>query len=109
MGLLPFCLSRPWIGVLTWSWLGYMNPPRLTWGFAYDLPFGMMVMLATVVGLVITRDRKGLPNAIEVYLLLALWGWFLVTTIFAFYPDAAWPPFNTVSQLLGSTFRSLEL
>lgn len=109
MGLLPFCLSRPWIGVLTWSWLGYMNPHRMTWGFAYDLPFGMMVMLATVVGLVITRDRKGLPNAIEVYLLLALWGWFLVTTIFAFYPDDAWIQFNKVSKILVGIFLSLFL
>src|SRR4026209_565990 len=109
MGLLPFCLSRPWIGVLTWSWLGYMNPHRMTWGFAYDLPFGMMVRLATVVGLVITRDRKGLPNAIEVYLLLALWGWFLVTTIFAFYPDDAWIQFNKVSKILVGIFLSLFL
>ena len=109
MGLLPFCLSRPWIGVLTWSWLGYMNPHRMTWGFAYDLPFGMMVMLATVVGLVITRDKKGLPNAIEVYLLLALWGWFLVTTIFAFYPDDAWIQFNKVSKILVGIFLSLFL
>ena len=109
MGLLPFCLSRPWIGVLTWSWLGYMNPHRMTWGFAYDLPFGMMVMLATVVGLVITRDKRGLPNAIEVYLLLALWGWFLVTTIFAFYPDDAWIQFNKVSKILVGIFLSLFL
>lgn len=109
MGLLPFCLSRPWIGVLTWSWLGYMNPHRMTWGFAYDLPFGMMVMLATVVGLVITKDKKGLPNAIEVYLLLALWGWFLVTTLFAFYPDEAWIQFNKVSKILVGIFLSLFL
>jgi probable O-glycosylation ligase (exosortase A-associated) len=109
MGLLPFCLSRPWIGVLTWSWLGYMNPHRMTWGFAYDLPFGMMVMVATVVGLVITKDKKGLPNAIEVYLLLALWGWFLVTTMFAFYPEEAWLQFNKVSKILVGIFLSLFL
>lgn len=109
MGLLPFCLSRPWIGVLTWSWLGYMNPHRMTWGFAYDLPFGMMVMLATVVGLLITKDKKGLPNAIEVYLLLAMWGWFLVTTLFAFYPEDAWVQFNKVSKILVGIFLSLFL
>ncbi|HEX7787670.1 MAG TPA: putative O-glycosylation ligase, exosortase A system-associated [Methylomirabilota bacterium] len=109
MGLLPFCLSRPWIGVLTWSWLGYMNPHRMTWGFAYDLPFGMMVMLATVVGLFITKDKKGLPNAIEVYLLLAMWGWFLVTTLFAFYPEEAWLQFNKVSKILLGIFLSLFL
>ena len=35
-GLLPLILRRPWLGVLAWSWLGFMNPHRLTWGFAYD-------------------------------------------------------------------------
>jgi probable O-glycosylation ligase (exosortase A-associated) len=60
----------------------------------------MMVMLATVAGFVFTRDKKGLPNAIEVYLLLAMWGWFLLTTIFAFYPDDAWIQFNKVSKIL---------
>lgn len=109
MGLLPFCLSRPWIGILTWSWIGYMNPHRLTWGFAYDLPFGTIVMLATVVGLAFTRDKKGLPNAVEVYLLLAMWGWFLVTTIFAFYPDDAWIQFTKVSKILVGIMFTLLL
>ena len=35
-GMLPLILWRPWIGILVWSWLGYMNPHRQTWGFAYD-------------------------------------------------------------------------
>lgn len=109
MGLLPFCLSRPWIGVLTWSWIGYMNPHRLTWGFAYDLPFGLMVILATVVGLVFTNEKKSLPNAIEVYLLLAMWGWFLVTTLFAFYPEEAWVQLIKISKILLGIFLSMIL
>ena len=28
-GVLPFVFKRPWIGILLWSWLGYMNPHRL--------------------------------------------------------------------------------
>ena len=39
LGALPFAFLRPSIGVLTFSWLSYMNPHRLTWGFAYDFPF----------------------------------------------------------------------
>ncbi|HEX7215778.1 MAG TPA: putative O-glycosylation ligase, exosortase A system-associated [Methylomirabilota bacterium] len=109
MGLLPFCLSRPWIGVLTWSWIGYMNPHRLTWGFAYDLPFGTMVMAATVVGLAFTRDKKALPNAVEVYLVFAMWGWFFITTLFAFYPDHAWIQFTKVSKILFGIFLTILL
>ena len=107
--LLPFCLARPWIGILTWSWLGYMNPHRLTWGFAYSTPFGMMVMGTTLVGLPFSRDVKAPPRALEVYLLTALWGWFLLTTIFAYYPHDAWEQFSKVSRILFGTYLSLML
>jgi probable O-glycosylation ligase (exosortase A-associated) len=107
--LLPFCLARSWIGILTWSWLGYMNPHRMTWGFAYSMPFGMMVMGTTLLGLPFNRDVKAPPRSVEVFLLLALWGWFFVTTIFAYYPAGAWEQFSKVSKILFGIFLSLML
>jgi probable O-glycosylation ligase (exosortase A-associated) len=108
-GLTPFCFARPWIGILTWSWLGYLNPHRLTWGIAYSMPFGMIVMGLTLIGLPFSRETKKIPNVREMYLLFALWGWFLVTTIFAFYPDAAWEHFSKVSKILMGTVLSVLL
>jgi probable O-glycosylation ligase (exosortase A-associated) len=109
LGLLPFCLAQPWIGILTWSWVGYMNPHRLTWGFAYHLPFALVIMAATLAGLPFTKDKKGLPGSIEVFLLLALWGWFFVTTMFAFYPAEAWTHFVKISKILLGVFLTLIL
>lgn len=43
LGSLPFILRRPYIGILVWAWVSYMNPHRLTWVFAYDLPFAQIV------------------------------------------------------------------
>jgi len=37
-GLLPFIFKRPWVGILVWAWLSYMNPHRLAWGFALISP-----------------------------------------------------------------------
>ena len=51
-GSLPLIFMRPWIGILVWSWLGYMNPHRLTWGFAYDFPFAQIVGIVTLLALV---------------------------------------------------------
>ena len=51
---LPFVLLRPWIGVLLWVWISVMNPHRLTWGAAYDFPFGQFVAAFTLAGLVFT-------------------------------------------------------
>src|SRR5574337_417528 len=107
--VLPFCLAHPWIGVLVWSWLGYMNPHRLTWGFARTRPFAQMVAIATLVGLLFTKDRNPLPRTREVYLLVALWGFFLITTFFALQPDEAWAQLEKVSKILLMTFVTLLL
>jgi hypothetical protein len=47
-GVLPFIFKRPWIGIMLWCWLGYMNPHRLAYGFAYNFPFVMVAFLATI-------------------------------------------------------------
>ena len=39
----PVSMVRPFIGVLLWSWVSYMNPHRLTWGIAYDFPAAMVI------------------------------------------------------------------
>lgn len=109
LGSLPICFIRPWIGILVWSWIGYMNPHRMTWGFAYSMPFAQIVSLVTVGGMVFTKDRYPMPLAKEVYLLLALWGIFLFSTWFAIYPEDAWRQFSKVSKILFMTFLTLLL
>ncbi len=109
IGSLPVCFSRPWIGILMWSWIGYMNPHRLTSGFAYGMPFAQMVAIATLGGLFFTKDRYQLPRIAEVYLLMALWAVFFLSTLFAFYPEDAWNHFFKVSKILLMTFVALIL
>jgi probable O-glycosylation ligase (exosortase A-associated) len=109
VGSLPFCLTRPWVGILMWSWIGYMNPHRLTWSFAYTMPFAMMIALATLIGLLFTRERKPLPKTIETYLLLALWALFVVSTLSAYNPTDAWNQLDKVSKILLITFVTMLL
>lgn len=107
LGLLPACFSRPWMGMLVWAWLGFMNPHRMTWGFAYTIPFAQLVAIATLAGLLLSRDKKVLPRGPEVGLLFALWGVFLFSTIFANYPEAAWPQLEKVSKILFMTVAGM--
>lgn len=106
---LPISFRSPWIGVLVWSWLAYMNPHRLSWGFAYDMPFAQWVAIATLLGLLFSRDRGPLPRTRETYLLMALWVLFTLSTIFAVYPDLAWPQWEKVSKAFLFTFLALLL
>jgi probable O-glycosylation ligase (exosortase A-associated) len=87
---LPITLVRPHVGVLMWSWLAYMNPHRLTWGFAYSLPFSQMVAVATLTGTLFTSEPKRIPWK-PVTTVLAIWvGWMTFTTFFALESQDAW-------------------
>jgi probable O-glycosylation ligase (exosortase A-associated) len=110
-GLLPVCFRTPWIGMLVWSWIGYMNPHKQTWGFARDLPFALLVAIAILIGLLFSKDpeRRPIPWRRETILLAALWFWFLVTTIFAIYPEDAWMQLEKVSKILLFIFITLKL
>jgi len=106
---LPFCLARPWIGVLTWSWLAYMNPHRLAWGFSTALPLSQAVAIATLVGFVFCRDRRRSLMSAETILLVALWGWVTVTSVFALYPDDAWEKWMEFSKVLLMALLTIPL
>jgi probable O-glycosylation ligase (exosortase A-associated) len=84
--LLPYILVRPHIGLLTWSWLGYMNPHRFTWGFAYNFPFVQLVGITTLVAIPFSKEKKTIPvtGLTVVWALLVLWMCF--TTLFATNP-----------------------
>jgi probable O-glycosylation ligase (exosortase A-associated) len=107
-GSLPICIARPYIGVVVWSWLGYMNPHRLTWGVAWGFPFSQLVAATTLAGLalLIIRERKPpkLPWVRETFLLLLLLVMFTLTTFFALRPELAWPQWERISKILLMTF-----
>lgn len=95
----PFVLVRPWLGILLWSWIGYMNPHRLSWGFAYDFPFAQVAAAATLIGLVFTRERRALPmNRTTVTWLLFL-GWMTITTVWATNTTQAWMDWENVMKV----------
>ncbi|MCW9058156.1 MAG: putative O-glycosylation ligase, exosortase A system-associated [Gammaproteobacteria bacterium] len=108
-GLLPFILYRPYVGVLVWSWLGYMNPHRLTWGFAYTMPFAMMVAVTTLVALLASKEPKRIPWTRETILLLVLTAWMFMTTVFSLYPWVAWEQWDKVWRIVLMTFVTMML
>src|SRR5262245_31517700 len=109
LALLPASLARPWIGVLGWTWLGLMNPHRLTWGVLTQVPWAMLVAILTLVGFVFARDRRPLPNVREVWLLLAFWFVCLLSTLGAEYPNDAWDQLTKVSKIFFMTLIMLCL
>jgi len=87
--LLPVAIVRPYVGVYLYSWLSYMNPHKLGWGFATEMPFTALAAAATLIGIVISRDIR-LPRPSVIVVLWLLWVlWMTVSNWFAIYPDLA--------------------
>ena len=109
-GSVPLIVIKPHVGVLVWSWLGYMNPHRLTWGFAYDFSFAMVVGVVTIAAWLFSREPKTVPWHPLVLLLAVFAAWVSFTTLFATYPDhAQWKWDRTVKILLFNGFVTLGL
>jgi len=75
-------LKRPWIGVMLWTWISIMNPHRYTYGFAYSAPLAAMAVGATVLGLVMTRDRASPFKGGPVAWLVAFMAWMTLSWLF---------------------------
>ena len=108
-GLLPFILKRPFWGILLAAWLGYMNPHLLCYGFAKTMPFVMLTVLATLVGMLLSKEVKRMVWSREVVVLLIFIAWMGVTTTQALYPELAQPQFIKVIKIQVIVFMTLLL
>jgi len=104
-----YTLRRPYVGILLWSWLSYMNPHRLTYGFAFSMPFAQITALTLMLSMLVSKEvRKPPLNAIT-----SIWFLFVlfmgVTTLFAFFFDDAWAQYIKVIKIQLVVFLTLML
>lgn len=83
LSLVPMAVQHPYIGVLLWTWISTMNPHKLAWGFATDMPFAAIAAAATFAGLLFTKDRVEFPKNRIVFALIAFVAFVTLTTMFA--------------------------
>jgi probable O-glycosylation ligase (exosortase A-associated) len=108
-GALPFVLWRPALGVFLWVWVSVMNPHRLTFGFAYDFGFAQLIAIATVLGLIFSRQPKHLAVTPVTVALFAMVVWMNVTTLFALDTTASLPMWERVMKIQIMIFVTLAL
>lgn len=109
IGLIPFIIMRPWVGVLVWSWIGYMNPHKLGWGFTHSLPVAMIFGGLTLATMFLGKDWKGIPITRETIILFLFVVLFTITSYFAWVPDSAWVQWDKVMKILLFTFVTMML
>jgi len=101
--LVPIALARPWLGFLGYTLIGFWNPHKFTW-YLQDIRIAFIVGVATLIGLAVTRDRRGIPWSAELTLMLLLAGYFVVTTLFAWAPEPAQEQLDRVLRIYFMTF-----
>jgi putative inorganic carbon (hco3(-)) transporter len=104
---IPFILRNPAVGIGYWVWLSLMNPHRAAWGFAYSFPFAFVVLVATVIGLFLTKEPRQLKGGAAAWVLLAFVMWMCFTTLFALEPDRAIKLLERVVKIMFVTFLAL--
>ncbi len=100
LGTVPFILSRPYVGLLVWAWLGYMNPHRLTFGFAYSFPWVQVIAILTLISLAMSNESKKVRITPTVVLMFLFFAWTTLATFFAVQPDTAWQGWDRFGKAL---------
>lgn len=108
-GLLPFVLRRPFWGILLTTWLGYMNPHLLCYGFMQTMPVVLIVSAVTLIGMLASKEPKQMVWSSEIVILLIFLAWMGVTTTQAFFPELAVDQYIKVIKIQILTFMALLL
>ncbi len=100
--------KRPYFGVLIMAWIGYMNPHRLAFGFAYNLQWAAIATVITFIALLVTKEREPLPTTALTKFWIAFIIWITITTLFAIYFDLAFNGYKTFIKIqIGILFTIL--
>ena len=78
--------KRPFYGALLWVLFGLMNPHRMTFGFAFSLPFAQLAVVVTVLAAWRHRQEVRWPQGAPIVLLLIFIAWMGLTTLTAIVP-----------------------
>ena len=99
-----WALRRPYVAALLWVWVGLMNPHRLGWGFAYDLPFGLISAAVLILSMAMHSREVSWPRGMApIRLLVVLMLWMGVTSVTALHVDLSLLKYVDVLKVLGVT------
>ena len=98
-GMIPMMLKRPAIGALVFMWLSLMNPHRLAYGAAYNIPFAAVVGGVTLLAVLFTKEQRKYPLTPVTVLLVLFAVWMTITSFFGLNP-AVWTEWDRVTKTL---------
>ena len=105
----PRMLKSPSLAVMMWIWLSVMNPHRLSYGFAYDLPFAAATAGITFIALFITKEDRRLTLTPPVVVLGLFTLWICLTSLFPYHPGSGYDMWSRVMKIFLMTFVAMAV
>ena len=93
-----WALRQPWIGVMLWTWVSIMNPHRYTWR-ASEWPLAAIVAGCTLIGLMMTRDRRSPLAGPPAWTLLIFMVWVSVVLPLSFDVEGSYGMYSRVMKI----------
>lgn len=110
LAVVPAILRWPFLGILAWCVVSYMNPHQLGWGMTNSLPFGMLIGVTTLLAFMLPhQEKKAITLTPITVLLMVFLGYMTITTIFALAPESAWQKWDRVFKMLLMTFLTVPM
>jgi probable O-glycosylation ligase (exosortase A-associated) len=81
--ILPMAFLAPFVGLLAWTWISFMNPHLEAVGFLSSFPLLDILAAVTILAWIMAPDKKEFPKDPVIALLLIFIFWCCITTIFS--------------------------
>ncbi len=104
LAFLPMSVAYPAAGALCWAWFSIMAPHQQVYGFAAGRPLNSLVAAATLLGWILSKERKRWPSDAVPWLMLAWFAWMTLGSYFAINPGWSWPYWDRVMRILALVF-----
>lgn len=93
-----------------WAWISYMNPHRLAYGFAYNMPFAQIVALVLFLAIIFNRkelEKLPIDGTMRVWLFFLFW--MALSSVFAIYQYDAFVYYSRIIKIQLLTFLTMML
>lgn len=98
LGLAAYGLLHPWFGIMGWTWVSIMNPHAYSWQLS-SMPVAAVIAGATLLGVLITRDRRQFFVTRETTVLMLFMLWMSITLPFSFYFEDSYQLWKRVMKI----------
>lgn len=98
LAIAGYGLVHPWIGVMGWTWVSIMNPHSYSWRLS-SMPVAALIAGATLLGVLLTRDRREFFATRETIVLMLFMVWVSITLPFSLDFHGSYSLWNRVMKI----------